>query len=432
MNGSKIFDALHELASLSGNEKLTLLGEHIKDSWNFQWVCHMAMNRFITFGVKKIPEVSSGKLDLFNERLDIEKLLIGLAERQLSGNDPKEENANYMQRIDSKSQEVLRRILLKDLKCGIGASSVNKFLPVHHKHYIPEFDVMRANEYKLEKIKEWPVAVEIKLDGVRLRAHCNLKDDEVLFLTREGHPFLSIEALKKPCLDLMKKAFPEAYMVKIDCEFTEGNFNESVSSARKKTEQAKNPTLTIFDLGVDDDWFKMPYLLRRSRIVRTFSSLQEMGKIGITASEFLKVEKVRVASSDEEIQRITQEFWDKGQEGSIIKSLTGLYEEKKSNAWLKLKKKETIDAVITAVLPGKKGSKYENSAGKVVFSLDGVEVRAAIATTDDERQYIWDNQSEVIGRVGEFEYHEMTPVGSLRHPRFKRFRSGVYSEAGKE
>ena len=96
--------------------------------------------------------------------------------------------------------------------------------------------------------------------------------------------------------------------------------------------------------------------------------------------------------------------------------------------------------------------KYEGMAGGVVVDFNGVPVRIGGGFTDQQRAEIWadfkgvsvtysytsweeeldemitvtekvkPSGQSVIGRLIEVKYHEITPDGSMRHPRFARFR----------
>jgi len=118
-------------------------------------------------------------------------------------------------------------------------------------------------------------------------------------------------------------------------------------------------------------------------------------------------------------------------EGLIVKIPDAAYAKKKSFDWLKVKTQETEDLRIINAFSGEPHTKYVHCLGGLIVERQGVQVRVGGGFSDHERETIWqlyltdkqnpDNHA-LIGRLIEVEFHEVTPDGSLRHPRFVRFR----------
>ena len=90
--------------------------------------------------------------------------------------------------------------------------------------------------------------------------------------------------------------------------------------------------------------------------------------------------------------------------------------------WYKLKRENTVDCVVTNIIPGK--GKFANMAGAVVCSLydtDGAlfEVASVSGMDDATRAAI---SRRDIGRVVEVKYQMVGSRGRLTHPRFVRWR----------
>lgn len=133
-------------------------------------------------------------------------------------------------------------------------------------------------------------------------------------------------------------------------------------------------------------------------------------------------------------------------EGIVVKSMKARYEKRKSAVWMKLKNEETKDLRITGAYPGEPHTKYENALGGLEVDHEGVTVSVGGGFSDEERFQLWadftgqptfrvykdgdgNEQTQTyepgatpVGRLLEVEYMEVTPDGSLRHPRFIRFR----------
>lgn len=135
-------------------------------------------------------------------------------------------------------------------------------------------------------------------------------------------------------------------------------------------------------------------------------------------------------------------------EGAMVKTLDGPYVKKKGSIWQKIKPEETKDLRILGAYEGE--GKYQDQLGGVIVAhpFEGRVVRVNVGggISDTQRSEWWamclrdadrikhadlpgplDSDyvamgCELIGRLLEVEFNEVTPDGSLRHPRAVRFR----------
>lgn len=156
--------------------------------------------------------------------------------------------------------------------------------------------------------------------------------------------------------------------------------------------------------------------------------------------------------------------WEEGKEGLVVKDMYGKYEQKRSKLFLKLKKTKTYDVVImgyqapTREYSGKTPETWEywegRSSGVPLKSnfvrgsdavpvtkphamgwvgaidcgvyKDGklVKVAEVKGITDKDQEYIKAHRNELIGTCIEIKAQGIIDLetGSLRHPRFSRFR----------
>jgi len=120
---------------------------------------------------------------------------------------------------------------------------------------------------------------------------------------------------------------------------------------------------------------------------------------------------------------------EKGYEGVMIKPIDGIYECKRTYAWLKMK--PYIEVTLTVVELEEGTGKNEGLLGALVCEGhdEGKDIRVKVGSglTDDDRTDIWANQDAVIGQLVEiradsFSLADGEEVYSLRFPRFKTFR----------
>ncbi|MGW8177344.1 MAG: ATP-dependent DNA ligase [bacterium] len=122
---------------------------------------------------------------------------------------------------------------------------------------------------------------------------------------------------------------------------------------------------------------------------------------------------------------------EKGGEGVILKHRDALYGDHLS--WVKVKREETFDVVITGFKDPKETSiktSGEESAtkfaergwiGAIEFDHNGV-IGYCSGMDEGTREFISTNPDACVGRVIEVRAQEVLESGALRHPRFVRFR----------
>lgn len=421
MNTSEVLIELDKLAELTPTRKKERLKDLLTDT-TFSRVCKLALDPFITFGINKVPDQLLPGTQNFLD--DTWLMLEQLAARKLTGNTALESLEYHQgQLLNSKSYELLKRILTKDPRCGVTAKTINSVEP----GMIPNFDCQLAHKYEEHHIKRWPVAVEPKYDG--MRALLILEKEGGQFVSRTGKPYPAVQWLadeihKWIFIDRNTLFTPISGMV-IDGELVdpEGDFY-SVGGARGKQE-FRDAHFMAFDMlrvlhfkrGHDPS----PYTERRMAL-----------SIWIEDINHAHVKKAPVwyAGTHAEIMEYYNGVRQSGGEGVIVKPTDGEYHCKRSRNWLKIKDQQTADAPIIGFEEGT--GKHQGMLGAVVVDLDGVEVRVGSGFSDEERRAIWVTQGfkEMKNRMIEIEYHEKTPDGSLRHPRFVRFRDDKPVEDG--
>lgn len=422
----EILHALDKIGEISGKKaKEEHLRVYLEEVPGFRKVVIAAVNPFITYGITTdglanfqgepaaFPALRSH--DFHDDNHMVWAILDKLAKRELTGNEALATVKGFTINCLSGGEMILLgRILDKDLRAGFGASTLNKI----EKGMIPTFDCMLAHKYEQKRIKDWPVAVEPKLDGVRVLAF--VIGESVTFYSRSGKEFTAFNHLKKHILDMMatnrinERGFGD---VVLDGEVVSGSFNNTVSVARRKNVQATDAEFHIFDYFPFRLWEEgvkvneISYSDRRKQLIDALESGNR---------EFLKVLPSYLANSHEEIVDICASAWKRNLEGVIVKPRDGIYERKRSHNWLKIKAEESVDVPIIDMEPGT--GKFEGKLGALVVDYNGVKVNVGSGLSDVQRQEFWEEGEKLFGRLIEVEFHEVTPDGSLRHPRFKRFR----------
>lgn len=445
----EVIKILTQIKGAKGKEKQRIMTQH-RENELLKSVFKAAVDPSITYGVSRSPVPPAGTLTPTHEWNSVQPLLDKLAARELTGNAAREAITELVHGLSPRQADLLDLILQKDLNLGVGYTATTKVWP----GLVFEFQAMLSHKFEPKRIKRWPQRCQTKFDGVRNLCRVRLNDaanfgstvqqDDAAAMTemlsREGNPLPAIDHIGADILLWLHACAkaglitPEDYI--IDGEATAGNFNKTVGDVRRKSKLAEDAVFEVFDL--------VPLIEfeagKSSLSYEERYQLLERMKAHIP-SERISVPPALWVNSVDEIMQIAGQIIDSGGEGVIVKDPGAFYETKRSYAWLKVKCEESEDLAIVGAYEGEPGTKYVGMMGGAIVRFNGVEVHVGGGWTDKERAELWNaykrdcekvaewsisgddgTDLEFINRVIEVAYHEVTPDGSLRHPRKKRFR----------
>ena len=406
-------------AATGRREKADLFRRFLKEdeeSGLFRKVVVYAMDPTIMFNMGKrsittliidgVAPVADPDLTMEDfDRLDL------MVSRKLSRTDGAKWLNARIQTLRSEEARILVGIIDKDLSWGLGVSSVNEVVP----GLITEFFCMLAAKYDPTKIT-YPCHVEPKFDGMRVLAM--VKDREVSFFTRSGKAVESLPIhMYADCVKIADVLAYDGHVV-LDGEIMGDSFKETMEKGRRKSEIFSNAKYHIFDWLPHDEYIeigkgksKLGYRERRRVLELALSS---------SKAEACVLPPVYIASSEMEVTHYYEAFRDMGLEGAIIKESDGCYVGKRSSGWIKMKAEETEDLEIIGFEEGE--GKYEGKLGALIVNREGVEVRVGSGLSDEDRQMMWSNKDLYRHKLIEVQFQEITPDGSLRHPRYLNLR----------
>lgn len=401
-----IYEVLAQVSEASGAAKGEVLRQN--DSQMLRNVLKIALNPFLTYGLNVTPIINQNGCSHF-EDVGAFELLEKLAARELSGGAARDEVDHAFNMMSPNSSRLLAMIINKDLRCGIGASTVNKVF----KGLVPTFSCMLAAKYDEKSIKKWPVRIEPKLDGVRVLAFVD--GHKATFYSRSGKEYTTFDHLSYALVKAFKRAqLSEAYV--FDGEVLSGEFNKTVSEVRRKDEQATDAEFHIFDLMPLSQFASLgttsKQVDRRRHLKAWFENVDEADPLNLIPQY--------IASSHDEVLVFYSQFRSRGLEGVIVKDPDAPYHFKRNKAWMKIKDCQSVDIRVVGVFEGT--GKYEGMLGGLIVDHSGVQVNVGGGFSDQQRKEFWQLRDEVIGRLAEVEFHEETADKSLRHPRFIRLR----------
>ena len=380
-----------------------------------------ALDGFRTFGVQKVPVAKKDGPGITQS--DFDDILRSLESRTLTGNAMRD---SIQVLCDSSKMEEwndwYRRILIKDLRCGVTHKTINK----HSTMKVPVFECMLADDSKKhEKKMTGQVYVEPKLDGVRVITICDVDKDEVRMYSRNGKELNNFPKILEQ-FDSMLDQMSESMV--FDGEVMSDDFQTLMREIhRKGGAKTDDAVLNVFDCLPLDAFKEGGYA--GSLTVR--KGMLEDYEFGPNIS---KVEFVRMNLSEDDGQKMFADYnklcIDKGFEGIMVKPMGGVYECKRSSLWLKVK---PFIEVSLKVIDTEEGT--GRNAGKLgALIVEGTDMDKFIKTnvgsglTDSDRETFWKAKDKLIGQIVEVRADAITQnqdtdnEWSLRFPRFLRFR----------
>ena len=377
-----------------------------------------ALDPLVTFGVQQVPE----KKDPTGAGLpadDFYAIADSLITRELTGHAARDAILVAMAKATQEEwNDWYRRILIKDLRCGVSVKTVNGVAP----NTIPVFGCMLAHDgAKHPKKITGECIIEYKYDGVRVIAI--VQNGSATLYSRNGKLLTNFphieEALSKP----------EYNGIVFDGEVMSDDFQTLMKQVHRKSgAQTEDAYLAVFDILSLDEFMEgegSQDAMERKLALEEYRDKEDCIKVvDYWVVNFDKPE------GQELFDDLNKTALEKGYEGLMIKPTHDIYKCKRSHAWLKVK--PFIEVTLSVVALEEGTGKNEGLLGALVVEGedDGKFFRLNVGSglTDENREQIWANQDAVIGQLVEIRADAATQsqdsddVWSLRFPRFKTFR----------
>ena len=401
------------------------------DAQVFLFNCYQAYNPFYTFNVKQVPE-TTGLTDTPNHWPKFWALLEALRTRSVTGRAARDAIEHCSEQFDSEEWNTLcRRVLIKDLRCGITSTTLNKVLG-KTEWKIPTFTCQLATDStdrpaKMKGIKR----LECKLDGVRVLAI--VSGNSCILYSRNGKEFENFPQIAEAIMD-NRKAFQYGrgtggYFV-LDGEITGESFQQLMKQAQRKTDvQTTGMVYHIFDI-IPLDAFKEGHCnLQQHKRTEWLESAR---------SQLLETDCLRImngfdvnldtAEGHDIMDRFAKDAVAQGFEGIMIKDIDAPYECKRSSFWMKWKPTISVDLSIVGFEEGT--GRNKGRLGAIICEGDDNDRRICVNVgsgfSDTLRDEYWAARNDLLGHLVEVEADAVTQnqdgTYSLRFPRFKRFR----------
>ena len=401
--------------------KEDVIEKYLNDQ-NFQEGLAMCLDPLVTFGVKQVPECDQdGKGLEWNSFKKAANLLI---EREKTGHAARDlilELINFSKK--DQWNDWYRRILIKDLRCGVSEKTVNNVAKRMNLDFkVPVFSCMLAHDgAKHPKKIKGNCLVEYKYDGVRVVAI--VKNSKATLYSRNGKIFHNFPHIE---MALSKAEYNNTVF---DGEVMSDDFQALMKQVyRKSGAKTDDAYLALFDI------LPLKEFNKGKSILNSLERKEVLNNLAKTFDDVIKLVDYEIINFDNESGQnkfsiMNKEALDKGFEGLMIKPNDNFYECKRSHAWLKIKPFIEVTLKIVDIQEGT--GKHEGKLG--AFQVEGNDdgrffsLSVGSGLTDEDREKFWAAKDKLIGRLVEIRADAITQSiegehFSLRFPRFKNFR----------
>ena len=410
----ELFDIIKLLENTaSSKSKLSILNDN-KGNEQLKIFFKYALDPKILFWQKKIPVILDEEYENFITFEEALSRIIQLSQRKVTGNNAIDFLYETLKLSGYKLADIISRIVLKDPRCKISATTVNKIW----KNLIPEIPFMlceRMNENALAKIT-FPAFIQEKADGMRVQIfiaknspinneRCDLyiPKDNVVCMTRGGN-FLHIsDNMKKEFLSLAEYNCiidGEALIITGD-EIKErkignGILNKCLQGTASVFE-ISSIHFHVWDLINIEDFFNG--ISTKSYTMRFYELENLMKK---NPKRISLIDSVIIDNFDD-AKAFARKKIREGKEGAILKNMNSVWESKRSKSQVKFKDEHECDLICIGTEPHSKKSDWvgslicESSDGKLIVSTGS-------GLSEDDRKK---RSSEYIGKIIEFHFNSL-------------------------
>lgn len=391
---------LEETSSV--NEKIKTLSKYLENPL-FRKVVQYAYNQGQTYNVNDVQYV-----DGVSSHLGEEAIFDQLDYMHKKGGASKQdkEKLNSYCSIDKETVEVVKRIVSKDLRCGISHKTIEKA----KRGTIETVPYQRCSNEKLIDRVMYPAVAQKKADSMFSYGFAWKEKD--IFTTRSGNNFNLLGHLHGSLRQLLGEeklvtvgelqVLDEKYEHVLDRKTGNGYLNTFIQGTGDP-EIAPRVIYDIWDLIPYENYLKkfcpQPYSVRFPKLIDLVNAYLnkycggELGPIGIIPYE--------IVNSEAEAREFYRKMREDKFEGAILKDFSELWKDGTSRKFIKLKNRVEAEFEIVDAYYGDKGKAWEHVLGGLtVKSCDGkIVTNVGTGLSDKDRNLGVDWWKDHIGDI---------------------------------
>jgi DNA ligase-1 len=391
--------------------------------------CRLAIDSMITFGLKQIPEKQDADgpglhWDTFSD------IVQRLVDRSLTGNAARDTVAEMMSEATPEQWNGwYRRILIKDLRCGVSEKTINKVVEkINDRYIVPTFGCQLAHDSANHEGKlTGKKLVEVKLDGVRVITIV-YPDGRVLQFSRNGKELLNFDTIRTQ-LAGVSDGFNEPMV--LDGEVMSSSFQDLMKQVhRKENVVTDDAVLNVFDYmflrEFETGTCNASQSVRSAMLAEWYEQVADsVPNVRVVGQELIDLD---TDEGQQQFRDINARAIAGGYEGIMIKDPVAPYECKRTVSWLKLK--PFIEVSLSVVDSEEGTGRNAGRLGAIICEGedDGRRIRVNVGSgfSDSDRDSYWTERDHMVKQIVEVRADAVTQnqdgTYSLRFPRFLRFR----------
>lgn len=408
------------LQTLEGNnsrlfKEATL--EENKDNETLKRVLTAALDPYTQYYQRKIPEYDrkEGTMSL-DWALGSLKVLTS---REETGNAAIGRLKNTLGRLNDDDAEVLKRVVTKDLKCGVSIATVNK---VFGKDFIQTYPCMLASAFNQKSFQaiKYPALVQTKMDGMRANIlidgegkvevrsrsgrEIDLKghfDEYIMQIFYKSAVLEDITHFHGAVLDGELVVLADDGGI-LDRKTGNGILNKAVKGTISK-EEASRVRLWCWDMiplaDFKEGLCKIPYFDRLAVLNDRMGDVFNVQEV----PDLVKILPAEMVANYQEAEALFNMALAEGEEGVIVKNGDSIWENKRSKYQVKMKAELEADLLVEGVIEG--SGRIAGLVGSLSCTTkDGnLKVNVGSGLTDEDRKK---SPDEFIGKIISVKYNE--------------------------
>ena len=406
-----VYKILEQLRATSSRlEKEAILKKNEKNAVLRQ-VIFLALDPYTQFYQRKIPQYISAKKNQADSLDSVLDSLNVLSTRQSTGNEAIAFLTKLLSSLTEDDAKVLECVIQKDLDCGVQESTANKIW----KDLIPSFPCMLASAFdqKLIDKVQFPALVQLKMDGMRFNAIVDAKTKTVEYRSRNGKEVQIDNWLMDEAFLAMAKNIGMANVVfdgellvvdeagkPLDRKTGNGILNKAVKGTISEAE-SKQVRATIWDV-IPLLYFRqgkcdVDYETRLATVVVAIDHL------GGNLKHLVSVVETTIANDLANAQKLFETYHAAGQEGIILKTRDGIWEDKRAKHQIKFKGELECDLLCVGWEEGT--GKNKGKLGALVLTSSDGKINVSVGTglTDQMRSTLTSKMVE--GKIVTVKYN---------------------------
>lgn len=430
-----------QISGASGSTQKIAIIKRNSDNNLFKKMLRFVYDDFIRTGMtyKTLASVDAPAFftDFNGQQYDIEQLMRYVESHNTGAMATVSLVQDFCSVLSNENRDFLYHVFGKDLKIGVTAKTINKALG---KGFIREFGVQLAHPYHkyADSVTGKMFCLTQKLDGHR--SVFIYKDGQGQFFTRKGLPISGLEEQAKEATEVVK-AFGRDMVLdgELLLDNRDGLKTKDLfrATSRVLRSEMANKTGILFNVFDALPTFEFEQGKSTQTFLERKHGLENALESALNASDndikhIKLVHNLYVGNDIAMIKELQDKYVKPNDwEGLMLNTADGYYQTKRTKDLLKIKEFFDADVVVKDVFEGE--GKLKGTLGGIIVDCKGYDVRVGTGFDDASRDYYWNNQDKIIGKVATVQYFEETNNQnddsiSLRFPVFITVRQDKTAE----